>query len=683
MEKINLYDMSLRKQLMMILIFTSIIPILFMGIITYRIASKELRTSQEMLLYTYSQGIKSSINSSIESSKSLLQGLSSQTDLLLLLEDINSGKSPDIIRLNTMMLFLKNAVKGSDKLYETVFITDLKGNIVADGSTHRKEYMKINTFNEAYFKSMKNKEGLMIGNPIKSPATGRYVIPVVGFIKSMASNLGYMVIMFDLEKFTQSINNIKTDEKVYSYLVNKEGIILYNNLDKSKLGAKIENTFIIDKLKNMEKLSPSFENYKDNGSIQVAALSTLDSADWLIVSGINKSDYESNIQKIRNYIIIIIIVLLVLSFVIVFTYSKTISLSINKLVDNMRQVSKGILDVEANFHVNKEIKMLNNNFNKMLTDLKSLILGIVSSTKIITDSSQRLLLVSSKTYDATEKVSQIMNDVTQGANDQVSYIEDGVRKINLASEKIHKLQAHTSYIMKASESTKVAVQNGLSQINMLNNTSKSSNEIAHEVKSQVSELKMQIENIALVLDTIKRISKKTNLLALNASIEAGRAGEAGKGFSVVADEIGKLAQLVELEIKSVEETICKIQLKAKSVTQVVAENDKVVTQQNGCVEDTEEAFNIILKEIKGMSSSLTNIVNFIGDMVESNEEVINTISNISNISIRVKDETIDANALSQEQFVMIEDIKRESEGLEVSAKEFIKTTNKFNLESLL
>lgn len=193
---------------------------------------------------------------------------------------------------------------------------------------------------------------------------------------------------------------------------------------------------------------------------------------------------------------------------------------------------------------------------------------------------------------------------------------------------------------------------------------------------------MEIENVAVVLDTIKKISKKTNLLSLNAAIEACRAGEAGRGFSVVAEEIGKLSHLVEHEIKSIEDIICNIQLKAKNVTEVVIENDRVVTHQNQSAEDTEDSFNIIFKEIKGMSASLDSIANFIGDIVESNEEVINTISNISSIPMRVKDETIDARALSQEQFVMIKEIKHESEGLEVSAKKFIKTTNKFSLESL-
>jgi len=676
------HDMSLRKQLMIVLIFTSVIPILFMGIITYNKTSKELRSSQEMVLYTYSQGIKSSINSSIDSSRSLLTGLSSQTDLLILLEQINSGKNIDILRLNTMMLFLKNAVKNSDKLYETVFITDLKGNVIADGSPYRKKYMEMNTFNEQYFSSIKSGKELMIGNPTKSPATEKFVIPVAGTIKSMAQNLGYIVIMFDLEKFTQSINNIKTDEKVYSYLVNSEGIILYNNSYKNKVATKIDNKFILDKLKNIDKLSSSFQSYEDNGKTQVAALNNLNNLNWLIVAGINKSDYESKIIIIRNYIIALIVILLFISFTGVLTYSKVISLSINKLIESMKQVSKGILNVEADFHVNKEIKMLNNNFNKMLKDLKDLILGIVSSTKIITDSSQRLLSVSSRTYDATEKVSQIMNDVTQGANNQVEYVGHGVSKINEVSEKIYKLEEHVGFIKEASGSTNDAAQSGLKQISVLNYISQRSNQISNEVKSQVSELKSEIENVTVVLETIKSISKKTNLLSLNAAIESSRAGEAGRGFSVVADEIRKLAQVVEVEIKNIELIINSIKVKSKSVTEVAIENEEVIMQQNQSVKDTEDSFNIIFKEIEGMSSSLSSIVSFIEDMAKSNIEVISTISNISSISERVKDETIDVNALSQEQFAMIEEIKFQSEGLEISAKEFIKTINKFDLKSL-
>ena len=677
-------DMNLRSQLMLVFILISIVPVLLMGIVTYGKVQSQVGVAQEKMLSAYADGIKGNIDTTISSAENILKGLSAQSDMLVLLEDINDdGQLKDVIKLNNILLSLKNAVKSSDKLYETIFITDLNGNIIADGSPYREVYTRMKVNESTYFKAIKDGSKFVIGEPVESKATGRILIPVSRSIDSLASQLGMLVIMFDLEKFTQPIMNVKPGETGYVYIVNEKGTILHHK-DLEKVLTKVENEFIskeVTKLESGEKLTGGFGSYKIDNDRKVAAYRKLDNTNWLVVAAVSKSEYERSVVLIRNFIFVMMLGLVAITVFVSLVYSNSISKPIHHLAQLMKKVSEGNLNVKADFHTSQEIGMLNDHFNNMLCGLNTLIEQITGASLEVTETAEKLTKISHQAYDFTSHVSKVVGEIAVGAEEQEKDIEISVAKIDELATSIQSVNKYTVAIINASTDTDRIVQNGLDQVKILSDKSKEGYEISIKTHDVVVDLAGEIKKIAIIVNTITNIAKQTNLLALNAAIESARAGEAGRGFAVVADEIRKLAEQVTREAGDIQKIIYGVEIKARVVEGVVNENELIVKQQSGAVRDTEIAFESIFGAIKEMSLNLNHIVTAVDEMDKEKIEMVNVILGISKIANETTMSAQTANATSQQQFNTVEEIKNYADDLNQLASELKQNIRAFSMDS--
>lgn len=663
--KINLNfrnpDMALKKQLMLVFMGISILPLVFMGFFTYNKAYTQVGIAQQKMLSAYAEGITSNIDTTIQSADNILKGLSAQSDLLVMLQDINNdGKLNDVIKLNNMLLSLKNAVKSSEKLYETIFITDIKGNVIADGSSYREVYTKMNITETDYFKEIKSGKKFVVGSPIESDATGKFVIPVAKSIDSLASQMGVMVIMFDLESFTNPIHDVTLGETGFVYIVSNTGAILHHK-DSEKLLTKVENTLIspeIEKMEKGEEIESGFGFYKNKNENKVAAYQKLQNTNWLVVAAMDKGEYISSTIIIRNFIFFMVAALIIISLLVSMLYSQSITEPIRKLAQLMKKVSEGHLKVKADLHTSYEIGILNDSFNSMVSDLNRLIERITTASYEVANAAEKLTNTSYQAYDFTSHVSKIVEEIAIGASNQAQDVVIGVSKVNVLAEAIHDANSYTSIIYETTKDTDLVVRNGLEQIKVLSQKSKEGYDTSIKIHDVVVALEQEIKQIARVANTITMISKQTNLLALNAAIESARAGEAGRGFSVVAEEIRRLAEQVGRETATIRGIIQSIEDKAKNVDDVVRLNEVIVEDQTLAVKDTEKAFTTIFESIQEMSQNVNNITCAIEGMNKEKETIIETVSEISQIANETATSSQMANATAQQQFATIEEIKQ-------------------------
>ncbi|SHJ08634.1 methyl-accepting chemotaxis protein [Geosporobacter subterraneus DSM 17957] len=658
-------DMPMRKQLIIVFTLISILPVLLIGIVSFTITYRQVTLSQKKMMSVYAEGITNNIDSTIRSTENILKGLSAQSDLLVLLEDVNSDQQiNDVIKLNSMIFSLKNAVKSSEKLYETVFITDIQGNVIADGSPYREVYTKMNIQDTDYYQVIKKGTGFYVGAPIESKATGKILIPVAKSIDSIASQMGVMVIMFDLEKFTAPIHDLKVGETGYVYVVNDQGLILHHKTPE-KFMTKVENKLIQDVVKNIgdELQNNGFGSYRLNGDQKVAAFQKLQSTDWLVVAAMDKTEYDKSMVIIRNLILIMVLGLIVLCLSVAVIYSKSVTVPVQKLAELMNRVAKGQLKVRSDYHTNQEIGRLNDSFNHMVENLENLIERITTASIEITEAAHKFTDISRNTYDYTSHVAQIVSDIAEGAGEQARDIGLGVYKMNELAEIISHVNENTVHIVHRSDETEQVLQEGLKQVEVLSNKSKEGYEISTQVHRVVLELDEEIKKIGMIINTITAVSKQTNLLALNAAIEAARAGEAGRGFSVVADEIRRLAEKVSQETATIQGIIKEIEVKARNVENAVILNERIVEQQSIAVEDTAKSFERIQEAIQQMAMYLKNILLSADKMDIGKNEIINTINGISCIAAETADIATTASATSQQQFAMVEEIKHYADNL--------------------
>ena len=674
-------DMSLRNQLMIVFLIISVLPILLMGIITYNKVYAQISAAQESMLSAHAQGIKNIIDTTVSSSDNILRGLSSQTDLMILLEDVNRGHLSDISKLNKMFYSLKNAVNSSEGLYETIFISDLKGNVLADGSPYKEQYMRLNISDTDYFNQLRNGEKFVVGEPLKSGATGKFLIPVARSVNSLAGQLGVMVIMFDLERFTRSIEDIKIGETGYVYIVNENGTIIHH-INKSKLLTKVENKLINDalvRLKSGEVLKEGLGRYKYENIVKVALYNKLESLNWLIVAVINEQEYQRSIVTMRKFIAFNVLILVLIILLISFLYSRTITAPISNLVELMKNVAQGQLNVTASLQTSREIGILNNSFNNMLKNLKTLIGNISFASLEMNEASQRLALLSQQAFGSTKPVLAFVEEIAAGAKKQASDVASSVIKINSLAATLQGINDYTAIILKNFEASNQVLNEGFSKVSALAKKSQDSLEISQKIYQEASHLNVEIRKIDEIVSTITNISKQTNLLALNAAIEAARAGEAGRGFSVVAEEVRKLAEQVSQETGNIKTIIGHIQNKADLVANVVIKNDNIVNEQYSAAVDTQQTFDTIYQAIEEMTGKVTYIIKAISGINEEKEDIVRSINSISDVTNKTAADTQSATTAAQEQFAVVEEVQNYAYNLNNLSKNLKECIKEFKL----
>jgi len=187
-----------------------------------------------------------------------------------------------------------------------------------------------------------------------------------------------------------------------------------------------------------------------------------------------------------------------------------------------------------------------------------------------------------------------------------------------------------------SKNTKSLSSEGLKMLDILIEKSEKTKESTIKVNEIIKDMYDSSLQISTISDALTNITDQTSLLSLNASIEAARAKEAGKGFSVVASEIGKLAEQSRISTEEIKDIIENIQHKAAIAAESVEATKVVVEEQDISVSQTQTIFEEILKSIDQMSESMKNIREQIVVTNSDKETLLSSIENISSYSLELK-----------------------------------------------
>jgi len=191
------------------------------------------------------------------------------------------------------------------------------------------------------------------------------------------------------------------------------------------------------------------------------------------------------------------------------------------------------------------------------------------------------------------------------------------------------IQTQMVRINKSSGNTIEMVNKGSATLEIQSKTLYESIELFQQVTDAIGSLKRVAAEIHSIVDTISSISDQTNLIALNAAIEAARAGDAGRGFAVVAGEVRKLAEESNHSATKVRELIGKVNIEVDKSIEIISQNNKSVLAQETHLKNTENAFQNITVAIKSVENDVVTIFEKINDLTAVSEKTTSDIENIS------------------------------------------------------
>jgi methyl-accepting chemotaxis protein len=279
---------------------------------------------------------------------------------------------------------------------------------------------------------------------------------------------------------------------------------------------------------------------------------------------------------------------------------------------------------------------------KLIGEVQEVGSKVNTSAGGLSDTSEELLT-------ATKGISKTIDDIEKGIVQQADDTEHCLLQMSSLSDQISHVYKNTSEIEKIAGNTKNIAGEGIVIIDELGRKSKATADITQNVINKIEEFEVQSKNISEIVNVINEIASQTNLLSLNASIEAARAGDAGRGFAVVAGEIRKLADQSVEAINQIENIVSEINTKTKDTVNTAKQAESIVESQTDALNKTVKAFNNINSHVNDLVSNLASISSGIKNIEAAKEDTLDAIQNISAVSeeTAAASEEVSATAINQ------------------------------------
>jgi methyl-accepting chemotaxis protein len=247
------------------------------------------------------------------------------------------------------------------------------------------------------------------------------------------------------------------------------------------------------------------------------------------------------------------------------------------------------------------------------------------------------------------------------------------------SQKIVLVSDSTKGITKIADNTKSSIKDGTIVTKELNHQTQSTIQITTSIINEIEKLAEQSLTIGRIVNVINEITNQTNLLSLNASIEAARAGQYGKGFAVVASEIRKLAEQSQESVKDINRIIIKIQEDTQSVVGIAKKAEEVLLLQESAVKNTTDSYHNINDNVENLMIYLNYITEHVGNIEEARLSTLRAIENISAVLEEVAASSNTVNQTANEQFLSVESLNESAGSLNENADKLVKVVHRFQV----
>ena len=393
-----------------------------------------------------------------------------------------------------------------------------------------------------------------------------------------------------------------------------------------------------------------------------------------------RKEIDALVKDMQTFITLVIIGGFILSIVVPTVLSRSISLPVRKLTAAIGQVAGGDLQVEDIQVRNRdEIGEMAGAFNKMVKELKSIVSSMRDSSTQLAVQAEQMSASSEESLASSEMVAKTAEDNMQGTNQQVVIIENSVDSMSEMAAAVGRITESNVDMLQSAETVNSLVREGSCSMNAV---TKEMNNINATIQDSASIMEMMANHssdIQKVTALITDISDQTNLLALNAAIEAARAGEHGKGFAVVADEVRKLAEQSKLSASEIAKMVCMIQ----DATKKGVESIKIGTEKavDGLVasENSLQMFDQIKVAVGEVSERIEAASTAIEEIQAMTEEVAAGSLSVKEIAVSAAERAHDTSAATEEQLAANEQITTGAQSLATLAERLQKEVSHFKI----
>lgn len=479
----------------------------------------------------------------------------------------------------------------------------------------------------------------------------------------------------DYDEYAKSLSDVKLEgiDSSYVYVVKNDGTMLYHPT-KEKVGQLVENAVIkgvVQQLQDGKKPETAVVEYVFNGTTKYSAYTILNNENILVLTA-DESEALAGITTVTGIAIGICTVVMLLTIIITFILGRRLMQPLVKVSTIIEEIANGNINADFGMvkETNDEIGLIIEKMKELTQSLGNIVGRIRNSSDTMSANSYELNDTSSQTLAANNEISKAVEDVAEGStgmaasisniNENLLEMSNETKDIN---ESVNEIRNQTTAVQDSSK-----IMND--KIKSMQDSSRKMDDGISAISKRIETVNTTVDKVSNIVSVIEEISSETNLLSLNASIEAARAGDAGKGFAVVAQEIRVLSDNTNTELENIKQIISSLVEECRYCVQasgtIVEDNAKQKEEIKAVLDE----FGSLDEQIQKTAEKADEIEELVTAMIELNDDITKSSNSLTDVSAANAAATEEMNANIEELNAMMHGVSEmaghmnnESDGL--------------------